>query len=88
MRGSIPFYWENTNLKSLKPGFTYFFNLNEGFESTIKHFQNLQSWYQGEICVLNLIKKKKGKANESLIGTEFWKFCRFPEDHNCPDIDY
>lgn len=41
MRGSIPFYWENQNIKSLKPTFYYFSNLNEGFDSTVNHFKNL-----------------------------------------------
>ena len=78
LRGSIPFYWNNVNITSIKPKFEYDEAKNVGYEATLKHFSNLRDRYTDlsqvsdlskcPIFILNLVKFRIKANNESLIG--------------------
>lgn len=70
MRGSIPGHWKQDLTKMVaKPTITI--DLNDPYcETAAAHFNQLLQRYGSPIIVLNLVKKKEKKPQESLLSEE------------------
>lgn len=61
LRGSVPFVWSNAinDVFTPKPKIIYNHMLNEGFQPTIRHFNNLMVRYGSPIEVIDLVKQRE-----------------------------
>lgn len=70
-RGSIPLFWsQETSRLNIKPDIILS-KVDQNYEATRLHFENLAMRYGNPIIILNLIKTNEKKPRESILRAEF-----------------
>nr|XP_027194966.1 polyphosphoinositide phosphatase-like [Dermatophagoides pteronyssinus] len=71
LRGSVPVYWSQNSAK-MTPKPSINIDINDPlFEAAGKHFNNLLYNYGSPVIVLNLVKRKEKRAQESILFNQF-----------------
>ncbi|WVZ82155.1 hypothetical protein U9M48_029450 [Paspalum notatum var. saurae] len=72
-RGSIPLFWsQETSKLNLKPDIILH-EMDNDYEATRLHFENLRKRYGNPIIILNLIKTREKRPREIILRREFDK---------------
>ncbi|CAB3377732.1 Hypothetical predicted protein [Cloeon dipterum] len=87
MRGSIPTHWSQS-ITNIKPKPVISIDIPDPFAITAgNHFNNLFMRYGAPVIILNLVKKREKKKQESLLSEEYMNSVRYlnqflpPEHH-------
>ncbi|XP_063228139.1 polyphosphoinositide phosphatase isoform X3 [Bacillus rossius redtenbacheri] len=93
LRGSIPAHWSQ-DMSKMVPKPTISFNLADPYAETAgKHFDQLLGRFGAPVIILNLVKKREQKKQESMLSEEFSQEVRYlnqflPPDHHVQYVSF